>query len=286
MSETEPTTHEPRILDKIKKLLRLGASKDSAEAASATAMAQRLIERYRIDEALLKDEEQKPVVTREEIQKELRNEIIYNFRGRHVATWILNLSSYIARENACRVWYGANISAIGRADDVACVRYMLGYLVLEIERLAKEGLAAYKVETGFPGGKTWGNSFRLGAVSEIADRLWQARKGAEEAARSPHKARELEYAEALKQKDAEKLLALDREPVYSLIKIEAALVRVAEERRIATELVAEKMKILFPKSRGGKSRTSRRNQDGYEAGKRAGAKIDLSRNHRQLGGGS
>ena len=149
-----------KIIDKVKKLLRLSTSDNPNEAALAAAMAQKLIDQHQLDTALL---------ALDGVEAET-NEEIEDFGGRGAwldeknATWKGRLGLVIAHLNGCQVYvHSGRLSIIGRPSDVDTVRYLYGYLTYEVNRLANQA--------GKGCGRVWNNNYRLGVVDTIKSKL-------------------------------------------------------------------------------------------------------------------
>lgn len=287
---------DPAIVATIKKLLaftKKGSGAGVGEAATAAARAQALIEKYKIDRALLEEEaapDAPPLTNPAE-------SIVYQCKGVNVPSWVYDLVRGLARLNGVHTFYTSGwgstpgkITGTGREDDLGNVAYMAAYLVGEVERLTAEGLKARKdVETS---SRTWANNFRLGAVATIHDRLKKAReaarRGAVEAATNPEAARARAYEEARLEAEAgdpSALLELDRkagEPLqaFPLAKVNSALARIDECFEISKKHAEEKHQIRTV------SRRRTLAVDGYLAGKRAGHRVNLSTTNKRLGGGA
>lgn len=153
-----------KILDKVRKLLKLAGNNPNAEeAALAAAKAQELILRHKLDMASIdvEAEAQEPVqgmFAHDPLEESLAG-------GK---TWRGRLAVILCRQNACcPVKVGQSLRIIGTASNVATVRYLYAYVVLEIERLMRQ----WVLECGGRVGKTPRNNFRTGAVSGVAERF-------------------------------------------------------------------------------------------------------------------
>lgn len=155
------------ILFKVQKLLNMtqanGASIHEAEIAAAAA--QRLMTQHRISVADLGRD------TGESIHN--KN---FLYAGERVVTWKSSLGLVLCEVNGCKMYIqhtqsGIQFQVIGRDSDIQIVTYFFNYLCNEIERLSK----VEKVKHGGHG-KTWTNSFKMGATNSIISRLKQANK--------------------------------------------------------------------------------------------------------------
>jgi hypothetical protein len=241
-----------KVVDKIRKLLRLAESADVNEAAAAAGAAQRLMEEHRIDQAMISlDDDESDGTPDEEDIRSWADEPLES-SGR-LPGWKSQLAVAIAGVNGCQVFLGraykgddydhpqTTLCLVGRPSDVASVRYLFAYLTKEIDRLCKlhgRGL-----------GRTWANSFRVGAVHTVRKRLKQAQEKARLDARSKLKGK----------------------GTTALAKLDLALARVDKRALEAEAWMKEHLKLTSARS----SRT-RRDWDAYAAGKRAGGSIDLS----------
>jgi hypothetical protein len=285
---------EDAIIAKIRKLLALSRSADVHEAAAAAAKAQELLSRHQIDGAMLEVPEP-GAAPAPDVPVEER--VVFRFRGAKVDTWLLSLLGSVCAVNGCRSFYRrgwdrvpATYTGVGVPDDLAACSFLAEYLSGEVERLAEAGQAADRYRAK---GRTWLNSFRLGAVAEIVERLHVAKRATRAkllaAARDPEAARReaetLAYAaareEAERTGDAaplRELAARPPAPVYALARVEAALVRLEERETRAKDFIAEK----YGKLRGRSRSRSNVDWDGYAKGKAAGANVDLAPGTRGL----
>ena len=292
------------IIDKIRKLQALATSSNVHEAAAAAAMAQKLIERHKIEAHLLNDIEQKPATDQPIIDR-----VIHTFDGPIVTTWVLTLASGICAVNGVKAYYRkgvttspadvvcpvetcrapyhspcvdedgdemdkwhsprfkkvrkefkegrmaaagkGTISGIGTADDLDVSEVMVNFIAAEIERFHDEerprGLDK-------PTAKTWGLSFRNGAVLTVIDRLQQAQKAVRlemenEARIADHKA---------------------GGGTFALARVQAAIVHVGDRLNRAEEYTKKNLKL-----KAGGKRTAGSDAEAFAAGRAAGKKIDL-----------
>lgn len=160
-----------KVIDKIQKLLSLSIGKGTtpAEAASAAAAAQKLMQQYRIEQSQL------DVVEEEEKIEYKQKEPL--FEGSSLPSWLVQLASGIACANNAKIlvrkgshYYKgeACIMLVGRKSDLQVVEYLFRYTKYEIERLCKEHIKA-----GHGKGKGYSNSFKIGAASAIGDKLYE-----------------------------------------------------------------------------------------------------------------
>lgn len=147
---------------------------------------------------------------------------------------------------------------IGKKSDTDAVQYLFMYFVNEINRLSgeyaveeTENIVREERRLGGPG-KAWFNSFRLGAVTEISNRL-QAQK--------------LEFEKSIKS-------SAD----LGLAKASNALIVLDKSK---TEVEAFKQKKFPNLTKRYASGASRR--DGYESGREAGRSMDLPGGKKSIG---
>lgn len=151
---------DPRILDRVRKLLAVATSTNVHEAAVAAERAQRLIAQHRL-EAWLAEEHAPtdPIVDARDQPLE---------QARRLRKWKVVLASCLAEANGC-VAYTTSLGRetaivlVGRAADQAAVHTLWDWLVKRIEWLsATEG-------HGQP--RDWHDAFRVGAAETVGARL-------------------------------------------------------------------------------------------------------------------
>jgi hypothetical protein len=152
----------PKLLDRISKLLRLARNNPNInESAAAAAAAQRLMDDNNLSEAMLSNEGQST--------EPVEDVIDFGARGAPLGDgafqrWHYTLASRLQKLHGCIVYKMAGrLQIIGKPSDVESVRYLYGYLVSEIKRLVSihgKGM-----------GRTWRNNYCLGAAEEVSRRL-------------------------------------------------------------------------------------------------------------------
>lgn len=244
---------ENKIIDRIKKLLRLAQSSNVHEAANAAGQAQRLMEEHRIDQAVLDvgDGDGDQAEPDEPIREWLGQDAIH--KSARLAQWKVQLTVGLASANACRCYIHnqREICLVGRPSDVATIRYLFTYLVREIDRLCR---ASCKGE-----GRIAANSFRLGAVSAIRERLLAGRQEARDAAR--------------------KKLQGD---TVALVRLETGLAKLDAKAREVDDWVKQHMRLRSGRRGGG----SARDWSAYERGRQAGQSISLGGGRAAVGSGA
>ncbi len=141
--------NEREAVDRVRKLLALSQSDNEHEAALAMGHAQALMDKYRIEAAMLDEssEPDEPIETWDDPLNE------------GSAVWARGLGSVIARANGCSTYRSGKSQIIcGRASKVATARYVFAYCKREVERLAS-------LKGG--NGRTWLNQYRHGCVDAI-----------------------------------------------------------------------------------------------------------------------
>lgn len=176
------------IIEKVAKLRALSQSDNVNEAATAAALAEKLIQEHRLSEAELESASSAPHEAPDEDQDPL---FVYSTLPR----WKSNLSVRLCRFYgvACyldpvhkdqELSYGGSVRVatgeqafkmIGRRSDVEIARYQFAFLILEIERLTQ---AFHRATRRYPGynGRTALNSFRIGAVVGVTEAMAEAAK--------------------------------------------------------------------------------------------------------------
>jgi hypothetical protein len=165
------TTNPPdKILDRVRKLLRLADNAGSeAEAATAAARAAALMAEHAITEAqaaLDAGDDAAP----EPIQYEalLDPDADRRMSAKRVA-WRCTLAHAVAYSVGVRSYYSSgHVVGLGRETAVQTWRYTTSYLAAEVERLAD---AAYVGKSDYVSARSWKNAFRLGCAERIGQRL-------------------------------------------------------------------------------------------------------------------
>lgn len=257
---------ESKIVDRIRKLLALATSDNVNEAANAAARAQELMKEHQIEMADIS------VQTGKEMPREdVKEEVLEGTGSRSKALkWRVQLAGTLARAFNGRIFFYSGtdkIVIIARPSDAQTVRYLLGYLGMEIERLCTKEWAALigEYKSGEyqglqpPRATAWKNSFRDGAVHAITAKLQQKDRPATAPRPAITAAAESSRAQAL------------------------VLVRKADE--LAKVQVEAAMKKHFPRGGRGSGFSAASSPDGYSTGKRVGSTISWSTN-KAIGGGA
>lgn len=155
-----------QIVEKIQKLLALSKSQNEHEAAAAAARAAELMTKYQISEAEIpSDEEGSEIISELDVEpgvkKGWKGQVIYG------VAYSLGIQSFYT--------YGTKaFRLVGRDSDLSAAKYMISYLVSEINRLADKAWNKAKMFTA-EHGKAWKNSFRVGAAMTVKGRLKEMR---------------------------------------------------------------------------------------------------------------
>lgn len=165
------------VINKIKGLLSKTTENGCTveEAAASFAVAQKFLEKFRLTMADIDDfEVDEPVENFGEMTGEW---------SERLSDWKVSLANVLATHNFCRVYIWTqyagrrqsrkSVKIIGRKSDVDITNYMFVFMSNEIERLCK---IEQKRAGGY--GKTWSNSFKLGAVQAISNKFAVAKKEA------------------------------------------------------------------------------------------------------------
>ena len=139
-------------LAQVRKLLALAQSDNEHEAAAAMARAQTIMDRHKIEAAMI------DATPDDEPAEEIDNWEDPIDKGG--AAWRSRLAQVLGRSNGCQVYKsGSPLYIIGKASSVQTVRYLLDYCAREIDRLAacKRG-----------NGRTWLNNYRHGCVDAVS----------------------------------------------------------------------------------------------------------------------
>jgi Protein of unknown function (DUF2786) len=274
------------MVDKIKKLLLQAQSPAAtpAEAAAFSLRARELMQQFKIEECDISLAEGKP----REVEKV--EEGVLEEAGKRAKPWRVTLATALARAFHSRCYYqykrdalwrlvGGSIRIVGRPSDAQAVRYLHGYLCLEIDRLADEGYA--KVRSEAQGGEylarpsVWKSSFRDGAINVIASRLKAQMAEERQAFMARVKGDQAPEVEFEGSDEPEVAPAAEAIPMPAAHGSSVALVRMDEEEA-DRQVKEEWTRIMGP--RGGSScgwGGGKRSLSGYGAGREAGGKLRL-----------
>ena len=157
--------HEDAI-DKVLKLLRLAKSDNANEAALAAATAQSIIDKYKLDAAMLEAPgvEGKPDEPINKFEAPVDGDYF-----KKLVRWRVGLAQVLADANQCRLYtLGGGIHLIGRPSDAETVRYLFQFLAREVERLATRDAKG--------NGRVYVNNYRLGVIDTIKRKLKEQRE--------------------------------------------------------------------------------------------------------------
>lgn len=157
------------ILDKIRHLFAMAEHETANEHEAATALekAQALLLRHNLTRA--------SVGTANGHQEQLQGIGKVSVSEEQGYSWKRTLLHVIARNNLCQVigkTSGPNTCDLfGSQDNVRAVLEMYYWVGEQLEKLATQGLRAYKREGGRENGRTWKSGFFQGAARIINQRL-------------------------------------------------------------------------------------------------------------------
>ena len=156
-------SHDPPLLDRVRKLLALATSPNIHEATAAAALAQTLIARHRLQTWLDADQ---TVADDPEPIEDARDTPLE--ASKRLRTWKTVLANALAEANGCFAYTldrGTDraLVLVGRARDRAAVGALWTWLVTRIEWLS--------ATLGAGQDRQWHEAFRVGCVTALADRL-------------------------------------------------------------------------------------------------------------------
>jgi len=169
------------VVDKVRKLLKLaGNNPNVEEAATAAAMAQRLIDAHNLSVAMLELEAPEAARQPEEPIEDFGADAKLDWVGRDHARE--RLASVIARANGCSIYFqhgwlknaagrhsrGKRICIVGQPSGAEAVRYLYAWVASEMDRLAELH--------GRGRGIVWRGNFKLGIVDTIGRKLRENRE--------------------------------------------------------------------------------------------------------------
>lgn len=158
---------QQELIDKIAKLLALAEKNNNVhEAATAAAMAQRLLTEHRLTMVDVESSQEEKIEERDPL-----------FESKVKTTWKGVLVRAVCDANGCvGFWHSCSwgkMRIVGRLSDVQIVRYFYTYLEREIERLCMRAMRVQDIDAGEERirGKSQATSYKYGAACEISDRL-------------------------------------------------------------------------------------------------------------------
>lgn len=271
------------LLDRVRKLLSLAKSDNVHEAAAAASKAQALITRYQLDPTRL-DDRVSPTPLKVAVHL-----LWEGTKSRHDG-WTINLACGVARTNRLRPYLSwmiggrACIMGIGDPSDAETARFLIAWLIGEVERLYRESKPD-GLDRGE--GRAWANSFRLGCAGTIASRLYDAHREARELALAGPSAEDYAKAAArdLGAEAANRAVAAmgrlpdtDEEAGPSLVDLDRrkallpALIEREKEHAAAIDRYAKDLELKKDRSNRGHVSSG----DGYASGRAAGKRAHLS----------
>lgn len=159
------------VIDRVKKLLALTTSSNANEAAAAAAVANKLIDQYRLAASELE--------TSSEDHEEVFEDSAPLYESGRITQWKSSLACHLAKHYGCAIYnakgFRQNLfKLVGRKSDIEIIRYMFSWLSIEIDRLSDQASKG----RGFnrSAGKVFSNSFCSGAVVGISNQLETSRK--------------------------------------------------------------------------------------------------------------
>jgi hypothetical protein len=155
------------VIDRVRKLRKLATSSNVHEAATAAAIADKLIQEHRLEEAAIEGDEHLDVTIEEDPE--------FLDLGPRVNSWQWYLytrliAHYDVAGYASYRGGHRTLHMIGRKDDIEIARFQCAFYATEINRLA--------VVVAGGQGRSALNSFRLGCVRGILESIAEAKRAA------------------------------------------------------------------------------------------------------------
>lgn len=154
---------QQEIIEKIQKLLALSKSPNEHEAILAANKAQELLLQYNLKYDDFDENKEK---TTEKVFDQYKQRVI----------WKGELAKEIAVNNFCDFWYDKRYYPVtygyvfvGKPHNIEVCQWLYDYLTETIQRLADE--AWEKEASRYTHGKNWKNSFRMGCVHRLREKM-------------------------------------------------------------------------------------------------------------------
>ena len=234
-------------IGRIKKLLQLADTHKNSnveEAASAAAMAQMLMEKYRIAEAMLNTES----------VEEIQCKILLDTGTPN--TWKVILANILAKSNGCYIVCQTDdrVTLIGEDRDIEVIQSIYTYLAKELSLLCINSMLVQKARIGVYPNTNYVEGFYLGAITTLDSRLKEANK----------RVREEEYDNTTSMEERERL--------------DTALARLDTRLQKAETWVKDNMEVKIDKVK-----IDNINYQGYQAGRKAGDSLNINPEMPKLG---
>lgn len=151
------------VLEKVKKLLRLGESPNANESAAAIAKAHALMEEHGIRAEMLRSETEST-----EPEEEVRDFADPLHVGKRYSSWRGRLAMTLGEACGCQIFKRrGDLMIIGRPTDAVNLRVLFSFCAAEIDALVRAEARG--------NGKSWINNFRLGCVDAISRSIAEER---------------------------------------------------------------------------------------------------------------
>lgn len=240
-----------KIIKRIKKLLHLADTAKNSnveEAASAAAKAQALIEKYRIEQALLNSSEQDDISWQLLIDKGKPEDwklFLAGTLAKHNGSYIVKSPTYSADG---QVWF------VGEPVDIQASQELYTYIVNELNRFCIAELIKFKLANNIYPQSSFTQSYYVGAITTVDDRLLEAT-----------------------QLTRQEVVSGSSQDKAKLEKLQVALEKLDSKSEIAKQWVKDKFNVNFQNVS-----IKNTNVDGFTAGQEAGKKLNLDPKRAQL----
>lgn len=234
---------DPKILEKLRKLLALQEKAGTTEeAANAAAKIRDMLLKYNLDMEAVKRSDPTKV---EEVRQASYNP--EDLTMRHEGKWVTKLTGVIARHNMCQLILtrGDWVYIIGTKSNVQITWFLVEQLVNRLRPMSREYFARYE---GAEKRNTFFRGFFLGAVDGISSTL------SKEAAREVYNAKQA-HTSKLEQRP------LDETQTQAI----ALTTMLVKEQKRVEDYISSNFRLGKGKTIG-KSKSQSGREIGYEAG--------------------
>lgn len=165
------------IIEKVQRLQKLSTSSNAFEAANAAAMANKLIDQYRLSTADLE--------ISSEVEESIEEDSDYVYQTGKITVWKSQLLKVLTSHYGGAIWNdtsyttGRKVSRyklVGRKSDISLIRYMFTWLMTECQRLVDKEAKG--------NGRIFVSSYCMGFIAGIAEQLKVSRNEVEKTATS------------------------------------------------------------------------------------------------------
>lgn len=270
-------THEEKIEDRIRKLIKLaGDNANVNEAATAFAAAQAMATRHDLDlddlMADAEDEDEGKMHAARAVENIGQG---YVCRWNSTTAWRLHLACGVANAHGLATYYRSRsgVVGVGQPSDIQAAARMFNLLEHRIEQMAREAVKAYKANDEIDprwdaSPRVYGRSWRMGCADAVAMRLPMPGEVVDESRKEVEAARVAALNPGAALDEAQMAKANT-----ALVRVDAAADYLKRVDAAVSDYYATKVQPGLGRSSGHRGAGS---GDGYSSGRSAGGSMNVS----------